>query len=273
MINIHKSNPDINILSVSYSLGWGIENEAGIMICFGIPLIIYELIKSKNSIISLFCVLKLSIAILGMILTNSRGTLVFGLFETAIFIIIMIFFSKKRITNFIFTLLMFGLIILYVYLYYNFAKLFSDIKEYVFYNGFDNNGRLELWNRSFNLWNSNWRNRLFGSGIVSEIEYRQSFNGFDNVFIVYHSTFFEVLAIGGGFGVLAILFHFFEKYKQICKKELSFALIMIVGYLAVDFYGMIDNTYGMYYYMVPLILIMAVLDNDYSSDIFANIIY
>ena len=43
---------------------------------------------------------------------------------------------------------------------------------------------------------------------------------------------------------------------------------MLVGYLAVDAYGMIDNTYGMYYYMIPLVILMAALDNDKNTDIF-----
>ena len=72
---------------------------------------------------------------------------------------------------------------------------------------------------------------------------------------------------------ILILFYFFEKYIQLWKKEIGFALIMLFGYLVVDGYGMIDNTYGMYYYMIPLVVFMASLDNDKNTDIFKNTYY
>ena len=37
---------------------------------------------------------------------------------------------------------------------------------------------------------------------------------------------------------------------------------LICAYLVVDIYGLIDNTYGMYYYMVPLMMVFAVLNNS-----------
>ncbi len=54
------------------------------------------------------------------------------------------------------------------------------------------------------------------------------------------------------------------------EKEVSFGLIMLFGYLVVDAYGMIDNSYGMYYNMIPLVVFMASLDNDKNTDIFKD---
>lgn len=267
----HRSG-DTNILAQAYYMGWGLCNEAGIMICFGLPFVFYELIKSENPIVSIIGVVKVVIAILGVIFTNSRGAFLFGSIELGIFLILMVIFSKKKITNIVFTLLVMGLAVLYIQLNFGIAKFIDDIKENIFYNGLDNNGRVQLWTDAYNHWNTNWLTRIFGSGMVSDIENgRGSFNGADTVFIVYHSTFFQTLCFGGIFGVLALLFHFFEKYKQLYKKELSFALIMLIGYLVVDAYGMIDNTYGMYYYMIPLVLVMASLDNDKNTEIYKNI--
>ena len=260
-----------NILAEAYYMGWGLCNEAGIMICFGLPFVFYELIKSESPIVSALGVVKVVIATLGVIFTNSRGAFLFGSIELILFLILMIVFSKKRITNIVFTLLVAGLAVLYIELNFGLIKFVEDIKEYIFYNGLDNNGRLELWTKAYELWNQDWLTRIFGSGIVSEIEVRGSFNGADSVFIVYHSTFFETLALGGGFGILALLWHFIEKYKQLWKTELAFGILMVVGYLAVDAYGMIDNTYGMYYYMIPLVLVMACLDNDRNTNIYKNI--
>ena len=271
-LELHSLYPDQNILSIPYYMGWGLCNEAGIMICFGLPFVFYELIKSEHPLISAFGVLKLVIATIGVIFTNSRGSFVFGFIEAGILLILMVIFSKKKLTNIVFTILVLSLAVLYIQLNFGLVKFVDDVKENIFYNGLDNNGRVELWTNAYNHWNTNWLTRIFGSGMVSDIEVgRGSFNGADTVFIVYHSTFFQTLCFGGIFGVLALLFHFFEKYKQLYKKELSFALVMLVGYLVVDAYGMIDNTYGMYYYMIPLVLVMASLDNDKNTEIYKNI--
>ena len=51
------------------------------------------------------------------------------------------------------------------------------------------------------------------------------------------------------------------------EKRSIIGLILLFGHLVVDAYGMIDNTYGMYYYMIPLVVFMASLDNDKNTDI------
>ena len=110
---------------------------------------------------------------------------------------------------------------------------------------------------------------IFGNGIISEMQVG-GFTGFDTVYTVYHSTFFETLTVAGSVGIIALAFHFFEKYKQIFKYEKEFMLVLLVGYLFLDLYGMIDNTYGMYYYMVPLVILMASLDNPNEMKLFEN---
>ena len=35
-----------------------------------------------------------------------------------------------------------------------------------------------------------------------------------------------------------------------------------------DLYGLVDNTYGMYYYMVPLCLVMAIISNTDNFEIY-----
>jgi len=268
VMEIMKNNPNENLLSLMYYLGWGLCNEAGIMICFALPFVFYEIIKSNNPIISALAITKAFIAMVGILLTTSRGAFLFGAIEFVTLTILMVIFSKKKITNIVFYLLFVLLGCLFIHLNYGFDKLFEDIKNYIFHNGMSDNGRKELWDRAIKCWSESPKNKIFGSGIVSEIEKRFSFNGDDNVYIVYHSTFFETLAMGGIVGVCALCFHFFEKYKQLWKKEIPFVLVMLVGYLIVDAYGMIDNTYGMYYYMIPLVILMAALDNDRNTDIF-----
>ena len=43
---------------------------------------------------------------------------------------------------------------------------------------------------------------------------------------------------------------------------MKFVVYLFMGFLAVDLYGFIDNTYHMYYYMIPLAITLAAIDNN-----------
>ena len=45
-----------------------------------------------------------------------------------------------------------------------------------------------------------------------------------------------------------------------------FLVTIGIGYFFTDLYGLIDNTYYMYYYMLPLMVILAAIDSDAYSD-------
>ena len=79
--------------------------------------------------------------------------------------------------------------------------------------------------------------------------------------VVFHSTIFETLIIGGIIGLGFLLYHLFEKYRACLKRNDIFYIFVIISYLFVDAYGLIDNTYHMYYYMIPLVILMACIDS------------
>ena len=54
--------------------------------------------------------------------------------------------------------------------------------------------------------------------------------------------------------------------------EKKLAIPLFISFIMVDAYGMIDNTYHMFYYMIPLVTMLACFDsakenNDSSSTI------
>lgn len=264
----HINNPDIPLLMSTFSLGWGICNEAGILFCFCMPFVFYQLVKTKNSIISAICTISVAMCMAGIVLTTSRGAMLFGGCEFIALCVLMVIFSKKKITNIVFMLLMVALGLAFIQIYFGIPEFINDLIYSFKAVKLSDDERWTHYSDAISSWNTDWLTRIFGSGIVSKIETRWSLGIYDSVFIVYHSTFFETLVMGGIVGILALAFHFFEKYKQLWKSEKAFFLVMIFGYLFVDLYGMIDNTYGMYYYMVPLVILMASLDNDKNTDIF-----
>ena len=111
---------------------------------------------------------------------------------------------------------------------------------------------------------------IFGGGIVSDIEEVSVFNKMQYSFIVYHSTTLEILVSSGIIGLVGLGIHLAEKYKMLFKKGFVFLLIFGIGYLMVDLYGMLDNTYGMYYYMVPLCIMMASINVNDNFEIYHN---
>ena len=42
-------NPDLNVFSYGFSVGWGICNEAGIMLCVCMPFVFSTLIQEKKN--------------------------------------------------------------------------------------------------------------------------------------------------------------------------------------------------------------------------------
>ena len=70
-----------NIFDLWYYMGWGLCNEAGIMICFSLPFIFYLMAKCDNKKMLIINNAKVIIALVGILLTTSRGSYIFGFIE------------------------------------------------------------------------------------------------------------------------------------------------------------------------------------------------
>lgn len=277
IFELHQASPGESIFTFWYYLGWGLCNEAGILMLFGIPFIFILIIKSNNLYQIIMNLIKLFITMLGMIITNSRGTMLCGFLLIFVLVIISICYSKQKLKLFLcyFISLSLGLII--IQLAYGIPNLISNIFEKVFeiegdssfiekiFTAIDLNGRREIWQKAINAWNRSPITRWFGNGLVSEYDFRPSFNGDDLVVLVYHSTMFETLACFGIVGVVFLIIHLIEKYFSLLKIDKSIMLILTIGYGVVDIYGMLDNTYSMWYYMIPLVIVMASVDVTKSN--------
>lgn len=255
VIIIHSQTPNQNVLNLWYYIGWGLCNEAGIMMCFLLPFIFVSVIKAEHKRNILAAFIKILIVLVGMILTTSRGTIIFGIFELILLCIWSLIKSKKKLgLSMIYSaILVLGLITIHIT--YGLDELILDIKTHIFSLKLSDNGRFSLWKQAVNIWKQDFVRMTFGSGMVTEFLP-------DSIrYVVYHSTFFEVLAKVGNLGIAFLIIHFIEKYKQLMKFESMYIGLFIIGYIVVDLYGLIDNTYGMYYYMIPLMITMACFDS------------
>lgn len=266
VIELHNIDPSGNIFSYWYYLGWGLCNEAGIIMCMCLPFLFIVMIQTKNIWKILYKLVFVGIIIIGMMFTGSRGTLLFGCIELALLLLWTIIFSKKRLLFIICTACAAVCGIIGIELLIGIKELFADFNT-TFTDFFDAKGRYEIWQSGLNMWRKDFVSMTFGMGQVAEIKYLNSFNGWADINVVYHSTIFHCMATMGNMGLGFLILHLIDKYKQAFKFNKDIMGLMVIGYTMVDLYGLIDNTYGMYYYMVPLMIIMASIDQVNKEDI------
>lgn len=267
LIVLSKRHEVSNILKLWYYMGWGLCNEAGIMICVSLPFIFYLMGNEEKAGGILFQNLKIILSIVGLILTTSRGSYLFGFLEIGILYVILLFKAKNaRVYQNLFFI--YGVLILIGMVCFKdqVIKLVENVMKLVFTEHLDDNGRKELWGIAYRHWNSNPLTRILGPGIICELrEGSITVSGVQLTPVVFHSTFFETLAAGGIAGIVFLIFHFIQKYWNLWKCNKLFFLTVGIGLFIVDIYGMIDNTYHMYYFMIPLMVILAVIDASLSE--------
>ncbi len=259
----HKDTID-NIFKLAYYLGWGVCNEAAIMLLVALPFSFYIITKEKNVYLIIGELIKIVLAVVGVILTFSRGGYIFLPIELGILIVLLIIFNYKRKG---FKYFAFGIIftlILFLIIKANDIPSFNDnVFNIVFKNGLDDSGRKKLYMDATRIFTSEWYYNLFGSGIVSEVRKLITAYGIqENAVVIYHSTLFETLVLGGLIGLLFIMILIKDKYSSLLKSDKHLLAYLIIGYIVVDIYGMFDNTYHMYYYMLAISMIMASIDSD-----------
>ena len=263
---------ELNIppFTTPFFLGWGVCNEAGIMICFSVPFIFYLICNTKRLAYIIFNTIKLLIAIIGVLLTTSRASYLCLLVGIPILFIFSLFYNKNKKIYAIYSLSILIILTIFIIIYLpNINNFIKTIINTNFSNGLESNSRLELYKEALNIFKQNPLYSIFGGGIAIHTDYNNSSFGYQLVPIIYHSTFFETLVMGGVFGILMLLLHLFEKYRNVSKLKDKTKLFLILGYIGIDLYGLIDNTYHMFYYMIPLVITLAVIDNSlynkYSS--------
>jgi len=245
-----------NMLICEDYLGWGICNEAGILLCMLHPIVAYFIINNDN-LGKKFCNIIISLLIIiGILTTGSRGAYLFGIIETIILIIILIKYSKRRIliALSLTSLFVATLAALYITRGVSIIKLFNN----TFINGMVDNGRFQIWSLGFDVYNSNIFSSLLGLGMVSCFNYGQLTFYEMNVFVVYHSNFIQMLVSFGSIGMIFFMLHFIHKYKNLNNVNYNLGIFILISYVSTDLYGLIDNTYGMYYYMPIMLMLVAI---------------
>ena len=238
--------------------GWGLCNEVGIMICFSFPFAFYLLNKSDDVLMYVYRLVFILIGGVGIILSSSRASYIFGGVIFALSIISSCFIKKNKktlISTGILILISFAVVII-------FRERIIKAIDAVFSLGLENNGRFILFGKAWDIFTSSLRNILFGGGSCALIEELFTAGGKQEAQVVFHSTFFQTLIVGGIFCLAFLLIHLVQKYKMLLSLEKKLAIPLFISFIMVDAYGMMDNTYHMFYYMIPLVTILACFDSQ-----------
>ena len=247
-------NVQEHISTLIVNLGWGISNEAGIMMLFVLPFIFYRLVKDTRNY-KIIATISLIVVIGATLCTLSRGSMViipFMFFVLFLSYIIYLFKKKENKKKLILPISICGVLIIGLVVFLsinnNFYKLFMQ-------GGlFSDAGRFDLYRKAWSYVTQNFLTGALGPGYITEI----AANG---RYVVYHSTIFQSLAMFGFVGLGVLIYHFYVKYKTVIKNFSFFGFCILISFIIVDLYGIFDNSYHMYYYMIYLITFLSLFEN------------
>ncbi|SKC51205.1 Lipid A core - O-antigen ligase and related enzymes [Acholeplasma oculi] len=238
--------------------GWGNINDLTIHLVLFSCIVIYYLHKYPKSI---FPWLYLGFIAFWIYISNARGSMV-TITLSALACVIYAFFKrdKRQMINLLISFLLVVLILVI------FEPLVTQVMDSFFNTiNFDEpdtmlTGRISLWiTHEKSAWNIFLKNPLIGSGWYNDLFI---LSPDENRITVYHSTFFHVLATGGIFGIIVLIYHFIKVY-QLFKTHLVYKAVsaFFITYLISQFHGLLDNTQYMVHFSIITYIAFAVIEN------------
>ncbi len=237
---------DGGIVKESVVLGWAVWTSLGGMQAFLMPSCFYFAANHRRGYH--FYGLGL-LQFLGVLLSQSRGAMLFGAITLALCMLLVSFFGKNKKINRIISLAIVlcgvcGVIVLW-------GKLMPMI-EGIFLNGLGDNGRFELWKTGIGQFLAHpvFGAGFYDSGIVQDwlIEVYPYF---------YHNTLIQMLGACGAVGFLAYLYHRFDtirltvKKPNLCKTVLALCIFTLMAFCVLDVIFFI--TYPLLFYTLMLV--------------------
>ncbi len=77
---------------------------------------------------------------------------------------------------------------------------------------------------------------------------------------VFHSTLFHTLAVMGTFGLLGLVYYFYQTFKFLFKHRFVVKSLILIGIIVSQIHGLIDNTMYMIVYTLATLLLFAMLE-------------
>ncbi len=261
-------NPELDIYHRIYAgwgrnLGWANINDMCFYIALTFPSYLYFIFKRPQTYLIWFLMIFPTAVV---ILSKSRG----GVIGYVIVVLGVIAFfllrgNKKHLTH--------GLIFLSI------TALMAYFTREVFYIWWDffldsigddlnsfSTGRIDIYKFGLEVFKEH---PIFGGGWMSINTYPGG-NLFGGRIFMYHSTFIQALASMGIFGLIALLIHYFQIAKYIFKNPTLEKFLFLIGYLASQAHGLIDNVQYAVPYSILIVLILAIFETAERKTMFES---
>ena len=247
------------------NLGWANVNDICFYIALTFPSFIYFIFKKPKTYALWFTML---IPILIIILSKSRG----GMIGFGVAVIGIIYFSiyqgqkmqwKHGLLFLLFLCVFFVInrdIIIIWWRYFNDTTT-GNLNEF-------SSNRLFLYREG---WQMFLKYPFFGAGWLSiDIVYQRYFEtyGLYQRLFMYHSTIFHTIATMGLFGLFALVVHYTQVFRFMLKDITLEKYLFLIGYLASQIHGLIDNVQFAVPYSVLMVLFLAVFETSQKKTSF-----
>lgn len=234
------------VVKESVMLGWGIWTAIGGMLAFLMPACFWFAHSHPRGWLYFGLGLLEYVCI---ILSQSRGALLFGTVVLALCLWVLVTSGKNRRENRILIgcLAVLGLA-LTVLLWDKLSAIFQNYLAY----GFDDNGRYEKWRIGWNYFRGD---PIFGAGFYAPFDYGGWLK--DVYPYLYHNTPIQLLASCGLVGLTAYLYHRACTVSMVCKNRTPYKTFLGISILGLVSFSLLDvlffNTYPTIIYSLMLL--------------------
>lgn len=239
------------------NLGWANVNDMCFYIALTFPSFIYFIFKKPKTYALWFLML---LPILIIILSKSRGGMIgFGVAVAGI--IYFSIYQGQKIQwkhGLLFLLFLFFFFLINRDIIIIWWRHFNDTTSGTI-NEFSSN-RLFLYREA---WKMFLNYPIFGAGWMSiDIVYQRWFEtyGLYQRLFMYHSTFFHTIATMGLFGLFALIVHYTQVFRYMFKDVTLEKYLFVIGYLASQIHGLIDNVQFAVPYSVLMVLFLSIFE-------------
>lgn len=247
-VTYYVINFDLVTSSFVPMYGWGISNNASLILLLIIPIAAYSLFKEGRAIY----LVGILIMMTANILTLSRG----GIGSMIVLVPLLIILFYKKYPNrsqfkygFIITLAYFGILGIL------FSPYILKIITLLLEEGITDSGRFDLWRKA---WAQFIASPILGGGSVLFPANGVIWQGW------FHSTFFDCIGQLGLVGLLAFGTHFVIKYRSVLIDRDIFKWCALIGFLSSGFYAMADVAYFNFNYLFVYVFILAMMEFTYN---------
>ena len=178
---------------------------------------------------------------LALLLTGSRGGMIFGSIEIVMCIVMFVLYDRRRRLAYgIITLcILFGVLIflpqITQFLNYTFTRLFNVLNDFLL-GGAETETRVRHYARGVEDF---FNHPIFGTGL-GYMGNRDIFKNKDGALCWYHCEPIQIAASFGVLGIVAFIYQFIKRYILIWKKATLFNMTIFLSYISLEMMSLVN---------------------------------